>query len=136
MSRLCQNPRRSATVWQLLLNVQGRPIREPAALIVCPAPGGSRIGGGDLGICTAWHHKKQQIVPFLKQELTQLAALKKNTVLSPLQKVEQLRQISSSVDDKITPLLDPPQQQKFKAIREENRRRLIEELMSKVEQKL
>lgn len=37
---------------------------------------------------------------------------------------------------KITPILDPAQQQKFKAIREENRRRLIEELGSKLKQKL
>jgi hypothetical protein len=78
--------------------------------------------------------QKQQIVPFLKQELPQLAELKKDTSLNPLQKVEKLRQISSSVDGKITPLLDPAQQQKFKAIREENRRKLIVELASKVMQ--
>src|SRR5271167_4533486 len=80
--------------------------------------------------------QKQQIVPFLKQELPQLAALKKNTALSPAQKVEQLRQISSAVDDKIAPILNPSQQQEFKEIREENRRKLIEELGSKVMQKV
>jgi len=80
--------------------------------------------------------QKQQIVPFLKQELPQLAALKKNTALSPVQKVEQLRQIGSAVDDKIAPILNPSQQQKFKEIREENRRKLIEELGSKVMQKV
>ncbi len=53
-----------------------------------------------------------------------------------MQKVEQLKQISSAVDAKITPLLDPAQQQKFQAIREENRRKLIEELGSKVMQKV
>ncbi len=79
--------------------------------------------------------QKQQIAPFLKHELLQLAALKKNTALSPVQKVEQLRQISSAVDDKITPLLDPAQQQKFQALREENRRKLLEELVSKLGQK-
>ena len=79
--------------------------------------------------------QKQQIVPFLKQEAPQLEALKKNTSLSPLQKVEQLKQISSAVDAKITPLLDPAQQQKFQAIREENRRKLIEEMGSKAIQK-
>ena len=80
--------------------------------------------------------QKQQIVPFLKQEVPQLAALKKNTSLTPLQKVEQLKQISNAVDAKITPILDPEQQKKFQAIREENRRKLIEELGSKVMQKL
>ena len=80
--------------------------------------------------------QKQQILPFLKQEAPQLEALKKNTSLTPLQKVEQLKQISSSIDAKIMPLLDPPQQKKFQEIRDENRRRLIEELGSKVMQKL
>ncbi len=79
--------------------------------------------------------QKQQIVPYLKQELPQLAELKKNTSLSALQKVEKLKEISSSIDAKITPLLDPAQQQKFQAIREENRRKLIEEMGSKVLQK-
>jgi hypothetical protein len=80
--------------------------------------------------------QKQQIVPILKQEAPQLEALKKNTSLSPLQKVEQLKQISSSVDAKITPILDPQQQQKFQAMREENRRRLIEKMGRQVIEKV
>src|SRR5271165_6849255 len=80
--------------------------------------------------------QKQQIVPFLKQELTQLGELKKNTSLTAVQKVEELKEISSAVDAKITPILDTAQQQKFNAIREENRRRMIEELGSKVMQKV
>jgi flagellar biosynthesis component FlhA len=80
--------------------------------------------------------QKQQIVPILKEEAARLEALKKDTSLSSLQKVEQLRQISSSMDAKISPLLDSAQQKKFQAIREENRRKLIEELASKVKQKL
>jgi hypothetical protein len=65
----------------------------------------------------------------------QLADLKKNTSLTPVQKLEQLKQISSSVEAKITPILDPAQQQKFQAMREENRRKLIEELGRKLMQK-
>ena len=80
--------------------------------------------------------QKQQIVPFLKQELPQLAALKKETSLTPVQKVEKLKEISSAVDAKISPILDPEQQKKFQAIREENRRKLIEELGSKAMQKV
>jgi len=80
--------------------------------------------------------QKQQIVPFLMQELPQLAALKKDTPLTPVQKIEKLKEISSSVDAKITPLLDPGQQQKFNEIREQNRRKLIAELGSKVMQKV
>jgi hypothetical protein len=80
--------------------------------------------------------QRQQIIPFLKHELPQLAALKKETSVTPVQKVEKLKEISSAVDAKISPLLDPAQQQKFQAIREENRRELIEELGSKTMQKV
>jgi len=80
--------------------------------------------------------QKQQIVPMLKQAAPQLAALKKNTSLKPLQKIEQLKQIADSVDTKITPLLNPDQQQKFQAIRDEHRRQLIEKMASTVVQKV
>ncbi|HEV2716270.1 MAG TPA: hypothetical protein VGU64_13470, partial [Terriglobales bacterium] len=80
--------------------------------------------------------QKQQIVPILKQAVPQLEALKKKTSLKPLQKIEQLKQISSSVDEKITPLLNAEQQQKFQAIRDEHRRELIEKMASQVIQKV
>ena len=80
--------------------------------------------------------QKQQIVPILKQAAPQLAALKKNTALKPLQKLEQLKQISSSVDEKVTPLLDAQQQQKFQAIRDEHRRELIEKMASQAVEKV
>ena len=80
--------------------------------------------------------QKQQIVPILKQAAPQLETLKKNTSLKPLQKIEQLKQIADSVDSKITPLLNPDQQQKFQAIRDEHRRELIEKMASGVVQKV
>ncbi len=87
----------------------------------------------DLGLT---EQQKQQIVPILKQEAPQLEALKKNTSLNPLQKVEHLTEISRSVDARITPVLDPAQQQKFKAMREEERRRMVENLARKAIHKL
>jgi len=81
-------------------------------------------------------HQKQQITPILEQAMTQLQALKENTSLSPLQKVEQLKQISSSVDAKITPILDPAQQQKFQVMGEELRRKMIEKLASREAQEM
>ena len=80
--------------------------------------------------------QKQQIVPILKQTATQLEALKKNTALKPLQKIEQLKQIADSLDNKITPLLNSDQQQKFQAIRDEHRRQLIEKMASQAVQKV
>ena len=80
--------------------------------------------------------QKQQIVPILKEEVTQLGALKKNVSLSGLQKVEQLRKLGVSFDEKIMPLLNSEQQPKFQALREQARRRIIEEMTSKAADKL
>jgi hypothetical protein len=80
--------------------------------------------------------QKQQIVPIVKQAAPKLEALKKNTSLKPLQKLDQLKQISSSVDEKVVPLLDSQQQQKFQAIRDEHRRELIEKMASQAVEKV
>jgi hypothetical protein len=88
----------------------------------------------DLGLTA---QQKQQVVPVLEEAATQLEALKKNASLKPLEKVEQLRKIGSSIVDKVAPVLNPQQQQKLQSIREDVRRRLIEkmarQLMVKVE---
>jgi len=81
--------------------------------------------------------QKQQILPLLKAEIPNLKALKNDASLSAVDKVKKLREIASSVDDKVMPLLNPEQQQKYQAMRERLRRRLIEkagtELVGKVE---
>jgi hypothetical protein len=79
--------------------------------------------------------QKQQIVPFMADEAKQLAALKKNTSLKALEKIEQLKQISGTIDAKITPLLDPEQQKKFQVMREQMRRDMIEKMGSQAIQK-
>ena len=80
--------------------------------------------------------QKKQIVPILQQEIKQLGDLKKDTKLSGLQKVEALRKLGVSFDEKISPLLNPEQQQKFQSMREQMRRRLIEEMADKAMQKV
>ena len=80
--------------------------------------------------------QRQQIFPFLQNEAKQLDALKKNTSLKPLDKLEQLKKIADDIDAKVTPLLDQQQQQKFQAIREEHRRQLIDKLASQAAQKV
>jgi hypothetical protein len=47
-----------------------------------------------------------------------------------------LRQLGVSFDEKLKPLLNADQQQKFEAMREAFRRRLIEEMGEKAEQKI
>ncbi len=84
--------------------------------------------------------QKQQIVPILKQELQQLQAVKKDASLGAVQKVERVRAIGVSFDEKLKPLINAEQQQKFQALREELRKRFIETMASqalhKVESKV
>jgi len=75
--------------------------------------------------------QKEVIVPILEQELKQLGELKKNTKLSGVQKAKELRKIGVSFDEKISPLLNADQQQKFQTMREQMRRRLIKEMAEK-----
>jgi len=80
--------------------------------------------------------QKQQIIPILQQEIKQLEALKKDDSLTAVRKVERLKEIGSSFDDKIKPLINPEQQQKFQALREQLRRRLIERAAAEAVQKV
>lgn len=79
--------------------------------------------------------QKQEIMPILKAEMPKLQALKKDTTLKPLDKIEHLKQISGTVDAQITPLLNADQQKKFQEIRDEFRREMIEKMGSKALQK-
>ena len=79
--------------------------------------------------------QRQQIFPIIQQEVPRLQALKKNTSLKPMDKLEQLKQIVDELDSKITPLLNADQQKKFREIREQHRRELVEKLGSQLLQK-
>ena len=80
--------------------------------------------------------QKQQIIPIVKEEIPKLQALKKDASVSAEDKVRQLRDIAAAVDAKITPLLNPEQQQKYQAVRDRLRRRLIEKVGSALVEKL
>ncbi len=72
--------------------------------------------------------QKQQILPILKQEAPKLEEVKGNTSLGPMQKVMQLKQISTTTDSKIMPILNPQQQQKYQAMREQERQQMIQKM--------
>jgi hypothetical protein len=74
--------------------------------------------------------QRKQFAPILKDELKQLGDLKKDTKLGALKKVERLREIGTSFDAKMKPLLIPEQQQKFETMRDEARRKMIETMGS------
>jgi hypothetical protein len=79
--------------------------------------------------------QKKQIVPILQAELKQLGALKTDTKLSGVQKVEALRKLGVSFDEQISPLLNADQQQRFQELRVQMRRRILEEAASQGLQK-
>jgi hypothetical protein len=80
--------------------------------------------------------QRQQVVPILKEEFKQLEALKKDTSLGGARKIERVREIGSSVDEKLKPLINPEQQQKFQALREELRKRFVEKMTGEAKQKV
>ncbi|MGH9580706.1 MAG: hypothetical protein ACRD2R_06920, partial [Terriglobales bacterium] len=77
-----------------------------------------------------------QIIPILDEEIKQLGALKKNTALSGLKKIEELRHTGESFDEKVKPLLNPDQQSKFQELREALRRKMLEKVESEAGAKL
>ena len=80
--------------------------------------------------------QKEKIIPILEDEIKQLAALKGETTLSGPQKIEKLRQIGVSIDEKIQPLLNAEQQPKFQEMRVALRRRILVKVASEVGAKL
>ena len=65
-----------------------------------------------------------------------MGALKKDASLGAVRKVERVREIGRSIDEKLTPLINPEQQQKFQALREELRKRFIEKMASQAKEKV
>jgi len=80
--------------------------------------------------------QRQQIVPILKEEFKRLEELKKDAALNPVRKVERVREIGNSFDEKLTPLINSEQQQKFEALRDELRKRFIEKMAGEARQKV
>lgn len=86
----------------------------------------------DLGLT---EEQRQQVIPIIQQEMPKLQALKKDTSLKSVDKLEQLKQIADDLDNKITPLLNADQQKKFQEIREQHRRELMEKIGGELVQK-
>jgi Protein of unknown function (DUF3604) len=74
--------------------------------------------------------QKEQIIPILENEIKELQALKNDPAFSGPQKIEELRRIGVSFDEKVSPLLNPDQQSKFQELREALRRRVLEKIAS------
>ena len=74
--------------------------------------------------------------PHLEDEIKQRTALKGDTTLTGQKKIEKLRQIGVSIDEKIQPLLNAEQQPKFQEMRAALRRRILVKMAGEVGAKL
>ena len=80
--------------------------------------------------------QRQQVVPILKEEIKQLEALKKDASLSAAAQGRAGAGDRRSIDEKLKPLINPEQQQKFQALREELRKRFVEKMASEAKEKV
>lgn len=74
--------------------------------------------------------QKKKILPILQQEAWQLHTVKNSRRLSPLEKAVQLKQISSSFDERVQPLLTPQQWHMWYEVRAEENRQMARKLES------
>jgi hypothetical protein len=72
--------------------------------------------------------QKQQMLPILKEEAPKIQAIKGNTSMAPMQKAMQLRQIGQATDAKVMPILNPEQQQKWQAMRQQEREQMMQKM--------
>ena len=75
--------------------------------------------------------QRMQMLPILKDEALKVKALKENTSLGPIQKLAQLKQVDSETDGKVMPILSPIQQQKWQALRQQERQELVQKFLQK-----
>ena len=74
--------------------------------------------------------QKKQMMPIMIEEAKKMKAIKANTSLGPLEKLMQMKQVSTNMDAKVQPILNPTQYQKFQQIREQERQEMIEKMRS------
>jgi hypothetical protein len=72
--------------------------------------------------------QKEQIMPILVEEAPKVKAAKADTTLPQNEKLAKLMQIRNETNDKIRPMLTPPQQQKLDQMRAQQRQQILQEL--------
>jgi hypothetical protein len=95
----------------MLIYAQGQPM--PSAP---PAQAAQKLEQvvGQLNLTAA---QKLKLIPILKAEAPKVEAIKGNTSLSPMQKMEQLRAIHAETDPQVKAILSPDQYQTLQGIR-------------------
>jgi hypothetical protein len=73
--------------------------------------------------------QEQQLMPILKADAPKLEAVKNNTSLGPMQKMEQIKAIHAQSDPQIKSILNPQQYQQLQEIRQQEIRAAMEKKM-------
>ena len=71
-----------------------------------------------------------KLIPILKAEAPKLQAIKSNTSLSPMQKMEQLKAIHDQTDPQVKSILTPDQYQTLQGIRRQEIRQVMRKKMN------
>ena len=71
-----------------------------------------------------------KLIPILKAEAPKVEAIKANTSLSPIQKMEQLRALHAETDPQVKAILTPDQYQTLQGIRQQEIRQAIQRKMN------
>ena len=74
--------------------------------------------------------QKKQMAPIMIEEAKKMKAIKGNTSLGPMEKLMQMKQVSTDMDTKVQPILTPAQYQQFQQIREQERQQMMEKMRS------
>jgi periplasmic protein CpxP/Spy len=74
--------------------------------------------------------QKAKFIPILKAEAPKLQAIKDNTSLTKLQKLEQLRALREQTNPQIQAILTPQQYEQFQGIRQQEMERYIQKMRS------
>jgi hypothetical protein len=74
--------------------------------------------------------QKKQMLPIMLEEAQKMKAIKANTSLGPLEKMMQMKQVGTDMDNKVQPILTPAQFQQFQQIRAQEREQMMQKMRS------
>jgi hypothetical protein len=77
--------------------------------------------------------QKMQLLPILEADAPKIQAIKNNTSLGPLQKMEQMKAVHAQSDPQIKSILNPQQYEQFQQIRQQEIQAAMQKRMGQQE---
>jgi hypothetical protein len=75
--------------------------------------------------------QKAQLAPVLRSEAPQIQAIKADSSLSPMQKLEQLRAVHAQTDPQVKAILTPQQYSKLQEIRDKEIQQVVKKKLAR-----